>query len=426
MTDLPSAAARDLVPGAAATLALVTALTANALTGTAAGQTLRDPAPGSARVRLWSDPGTWPAGVLPGPNTDVFIPAGRTVWLDFAHLGARVDVRSITVQGELRVAFGGGALEANYVLVDGGTFGVGTPERRYPAPVRITLTHDPARTNYGSATNPGDMLDQALVVQNGGALELHGIDHGTSWTQLAETAFAGDTQIRLTEPVDWLPGHEIVLASTDFDLDQAETANVLQVTGDVVQLSAPLQHMHWGQIEGPYANGMSVDERGEVGLLSRSIVVEGTPFVAPDGRTMGGHTMVHRGPNGFSGPAPRMDVSWVEFTGLGREGTLGRYPLHAHLASSLPDTRFHACSVRNSFNRVVSIHSVLDVEVTDCVAHEHIGHGYYFEGLGGVRNVMNGNLGLGTRSAAPGREILTSDLEPGTFWLENPLNEIRD
>ena len=173
---------------------------------------------------------------------------------------------------------GGGTLRANSILVNGGTFAIGAAHRPYPHDVTITLSHNAALDDYGSATHPGEMLDQALVVQDGGILEFHGRDHGKSWTQLAETAMPGDTQIRLTEASAWEPGQEIVLASTDYDLNQAEVQEIAQVNGDVVTLTAPLFNMHWGEIEGPFANGMSVDERGEVGLLSRSIVVQGTPF----------------------------------------------------------------------------------------------------------------------------------------------------
>lgn len=373
----------------------------------------------------WSRPSTWPGGVVPGPGTDVVIPAGQTVVLDFDNVGGFAHVKSLTIEGALHVSCGGGTLRADSILVNGGTFAIGAAHRPYPDDVTITLSHNAALDDYGSATHPGEMLDQALVVQDGGVLELHGRDHGKSWTQLAETAMPGDTQIRLTEASTWEPGQEIVLASTDYDLNQAEVREIAQVNGDVVTLTAPLFQMHWGEIEGPFANGMSVDERGEVGLLSRSIVVQGTPFTLADGRVMGGHTMVHRGPGGFGATTPRADITWVEFRDLGREGALGRYPLHLHRAGTLADTRIDSCSVRNSFNRVVSFHDVNEAEITNCVAFEHIGHGYYFEGPSSSLNRMNGNLGLGTRAAQPGREILASDLEPGTFWLENPRNEIR-
>lgn len=419
-TQLFERAASRVVSGALVALAFASAATAQV-------QTLAPSCSAPRGVKLWSQPSTWPGGVLPGTGTNVVIPDGETVWLDFDGVGGAVHVKSLTVLGELRFACGGGELRTNYVLVDGGTFSIGSAGRPYPFRVRIKLEHDLAATDFGGPTHAGDLLDQALVVQDGGVVEMFGRDHGTSWTQLAETAQRGATRIRLTENVAWKRGQRIVLASTDYDLNQAEVATVQQVNGDLVTLTDPLFHTHWGEFEGPYANAMTVDERGEVGLLTRSIVVEGSPFAAPDGRIMGGHTMVHLGHGmhgGHGSATPRMDVNWVEFRDLGREGTLGRYPLHAHLANSLPGTRFHACSITNSLNRVVSIHGVQDVEVSDCVALQHIGHGYYFEGTEGTSNVMTRNLGLGTRAARPGTEILPSDLEPGTFWLENPDNEI--
>ena len=247
----------------------------------------------------WSRPSTWPGGGRPGPGTDVVIPAGQTVVLDFDNVGGLAHVKSLRIEGELHVSCGGGTLRANSILVNGGTFAIGAAHRPYPHDVTITLSHNAALDDYGSATHPGEMLDQALVVQDGRDPRTHGRDHGKSWTQLAETAMSGDTQIRLTEATAWEPGQEIVLASTDYDLNQAEVREIAQVNGDVVTLTAPLLQHALGR------DRRTVRQRHERRRARRGgapVPLDrraGTPFTTADGRVMGGHTMIHRGPGGL-------------------------------------------------------------------------------------------------------------------------------
>ena len=66
----------------------------------------------------------------------------------------------------------------------------------------------------------------------------------------------------------WRVGDEIVLASTDFDPRQAERRTIAAISGNKITLDKKLDYMHFGKIT------FGVDERGEVGLLTRNIKIQ--------------------------------------------------------------------------------------------------------------------------------------------------------
>ena len=67
----------------------------------------------------------------------------------------------------------------------------------------------------------------------------------------------------------WSSGDKLVLASTDFDLDQAEVVTVQNCQAMTCRVSGKIQFPHFGEIDS------GVDMRGEVGLLSRNIIIQG-------------------------------------------------------------------------------------------------------------------------------------------------------
>ncbi len=70
-------------------------------------------------------------------------------------------------------------------------------------------------------------------LQIGGQVRLHGLPGGPdtpSWVRLNRTAQKGDTKIRVNSDVagKWPVGGKIVLASSDFDRNQAETFTIVE------------------------------------------------------------------------------------------------------------------------------------------------------------------------------------------------------
>ena len=105
--------------------------------------------------------------------------------------------------------------------------------------------------------------DRGIMLM-GGTLNLHG-DRTNTWTKLAKTAEAGSNSIEVLNAAGWRVGDEIVLASTDFDPRQAERRTIAAISGNTITLDKKLDYMHFGKIT------FDVDERGEVGMLTRNI-----------------------------------------------------------------------------------------------------------------------------------------------------------
>ena len=157
------------------------------------------------------------------------------------------------------------------------------------------------------------MGDRGIMI-SGGTLNLHG-DRTNTWTKLASTAKAGSTSIEVLNAAGWRVGDEIVLASTDFDPRQAERRTISAISGNTITLDKKLDYMHFGKIT------FDVDERGEVGLLTRNIKIQASADAEQS--FFGGHIMAMA--------ASKMFVEGVELNRMGQNLTLARYPIHWHL-----------------------------------------------------------------------------------------------
>src|SRR5207244_10889974 len=99
----------------------------------------------------------------------------------------------------------------------------------------------------------------------------------------ASPAEAGRTSVQVLNAAGWRVGDEIVLASTDFDPRQAERRTISAISGNKITLDKKLEYMHFGKIT------FDVDERGEVGLLTRNIKVQASADAEQS--IFGGHLM---------------------------------------------------------------------------------------------------------------------------------------
>ncbi|MBI5433627.1 MAG: G8 domain-containing protein, partial [Planctomycetes bacterium] len=252
---------------------------------------------GTAR---WSDPTTWPGGAVPSVGECVVIPAGKTVWLDVTP----PPLGGLSIDGELIFACTDLELRADRIAV-AGKLEVGSEQHPFHRRATLTLTDDFA---CGAE-------HQALTVDDGGVLRLIGEARPWSWMQLEQHAAPGSSQLVLERPSGWRAGDRVVVASSDFDAHQAEARTVTVASGAVLLLDQPLVHQHFGEHVGRNVDGIGVDERTEVGLLTRSIVVRGTPVADAQGRVHGGWVAARR-----TTATPRVEIAWTAFEDLGVEG----------------------------------------------------------------------------------------------------------
>src|SRR5690606_33041370 len=134
-------------------------------------------------------------------------------------------------------------------------------------------------------------------------------------TKLSATDEAGSNGIQVLDASGWRVGDEIVLASTDYDPRQAEVRTITALRGNSLTLDRPLEYMHFGKVT------FDVDERGEVGLLTRNIKLQASADAEQS--FFGGHVMAM--------PSSKMYVEGVELYRMGQHLTLARYPIHWHL-----------------------------------------------------------------------------------------------
>src|SRR6202050_3310712 len=218
------------------------------------GQQKGSPAAGAKR---WSDAATWPDKKVPAKDAVVTIGRDMDVVLDVTPPA----LHGLTINGKLSFS-DNKELELNteWIMVHG-ELEIGTEAKPHTHQATITLTDNVKDEDFGGLGG-NDRSDRGIMLM-GGTLNLHG-DRTNSWTKLAGTANAGATSIQVLNAAGWRVGDEIVLASTDLHPRHAERRNIAAISGNTITLDKKLDYMHFGKIT------FDVDERGEVGLLTRN------------------------------------------------------------------------------------------------------------------------------------------------------------
>jgi cell migration-inducing and hyaluronan-binding protein len=279
-----------------------------------------------------------------------------------------------------------------------------------------------------------DRSDRGIMMM-GGTLNLHG-NRTNSWTKLSKTAEAGSNSIEVLNAAGWRAGDMIVLASTDFDPHQAERRTVAAIRGNVITLDKKLEYMHFGKIT------FDVDERGEVGMLSRNILIQASPDA--DKTLFGGHIMAMVG--------SKMFVDGVELNRMGQNMHLARYPIHWHLLGDADGQYIKNSAIHDTYSRCVTVHGTNDLDIENNVTYNNIGHCFFLEDGVEHGNQFVHNLGIltkchpdapcvatdlapfgatdGTNFKTAGQDakdvLLPSDNTASTFWITNPDNIYRD
>ena len=374
----------------------------------------------------WSDPASWPNRKVPAAGDKVTIGRDKDVVLDVspAALGG------LSIDGKL--SFSNDAdltLTAEWIMVHG-ELAIGTADSPHTRKATITLTD-----NVKGEDVMGGMGDRGIML-SGGTLNLHG-DRKNTWTKLAATAAAGSTSIQVLNAAEWRVGDEIVLASTDYDPRQAERRTIAAISGNTITLNQKLDYMHFGKVT------FGVDQRGEVGLLTRNIKVQASADA--EQTFFGGHIMAM--------PSSHMYVEGVELQRMGQNLTLARYPIHWHLVGDGKGQYIRNAAIHDTYNRCVTVHGTNDLQVENNVTYNTVGHCFFMEDGIEHGNQFVRNLAIQTKchtskpcdptNLAPfGAEsdglnfkttgqdskdvLIPSDNTVSSFWITNPDNIYRD
>ncbi|HET6227075.1 MAG TPA: G8 domain-containing protein [Bacteroidia bacterium] len=370
-------------------------------------------------IPRWSQPSTWQGGAVPTSSSMTMIPAGLIVAMDVMNCTSGM----VHINGTLTVPWNTNfGLSTEFIHVDnGGLLEIGQSGRKYYGSGKVTLVGNDPNSTLGGI----DMGSKGIGIMSGGRLELHGT-YQPSWTKLNATANSGSNTITVNDVVSWKVGDRIVIASTDFDMNKAEKRTITAVNSSFTYtLDSTLANKHFGQLQSySSTNGQSwtVDERAEVGLLSRNLIIEGDASSSTS--QFGGHIMVMQG-----GVA---HVEDIELNRMGQITNKARYPFHWHQVGDASGQYFTNNSVHNTYNRGITIHGTNNTIVSYNVFYDNIGHAVFMEDGTETGNSIDHNLGLVTRRPNAAFKFLPSDFNldrnasgPSTFWITNVSNKVQ-
>ena len=410
---------------------LVTSLLpALALTSLCAGANAEEAKVPQAQPMRWSDPATWPNHKVPVAGDKPTISKDKDVVLDVSP----PPLDGLSIDGKL--SFSDDAdleLTTEWIMLHG-ELAIGSEGHPHTRKATITLTdHVKGEDVMGGMGDRGIML-------SGGTLNLHG-STTNSWSKLSVTAKAGATSIQVLDAKGWKVGDEIVLASTDFDPRQAERRTIAAISGNNITLDRKLDFMHFGKIT------FNVDERGEVGMLTRNIKIQASADAEQS--FFGGHIMAM--------PSSKMFVEGVELNRMGQNLTLARYPIHWHLVGDAKGQYIKNSAIHDTYNRCVTVHGTNFVRVENNVTYNIVGHCFFLEdGIehgnqfvknlaiqikchtskacvptnlapNGENSFTNENRATYRAASFSGKDtLLPSDNTVAAYWITNPDNVFID
>jgi hypothetical protein len=295
----------------------------------------------------------------------------------------------------------------------------------------------------------------------GGTISLFGRPPTAAWAKLGDHAQANSTSLILDRVTNWATGDQIVIAPTEWYGNENESQAVQDAynfserraisasNGTQVNVSAAITAFRWGKMQHITNTGLSLtpgtftkphpdsvttlDERAEVGNLTRNIIIQGEDSTAWRNNGFGAHVMIMDLASSFQADS-------IELRRMGQAGIVGRYPVHWHLLSydasgrELGDANGHFIrnsSIWDSRQRCLVIHGTNGVTLQNNVCYDIKGHAIFIEEAVERRNRIEGNLVMRVRSPIDSLAVSEHEKRHGCgasagYWLTNPDNTVRN
>ena len=394
----------------------------------------------------WSSASTWSTGKVPAAGDGVLITAETRVSYDVVSDAA---VQCVDVEGVLafRTDRSTRMTVGTMTVLETGRLEIGTVGTPIAASVRaeLVILDQPVDT-----TRDPDQLTRGLIGL--GTVRMHGALKTPTFSRTAAEPLAGQTSLRLEQPVSgWRVGDTLVLPDTrqlrqgergGNYVPQWEELQIAAISGSTITVSAPLAHDHRGARDGAGA----IEFLG--GNVSRNVIVRSEN---PSGTR--GHVI-------FVTHAD-VDVRYALFKGLGRtrmgvldnaeyaaDGTLlhtgtnqiGRYPLHFHhtfgprtpqangyqftaIGNAIDDASKWGITVHNSHYGLIKDNVVYNSRGAGIAAEDGTESFNVFDHNFSMRSEGSGEFeprsGYGGATADPGGE-------GAGFWMRGPNNVLRN
>ena len=337
--------------------------------------------PGVPNVTLdWSDSSTWESGRLPQEGDSITITSLQYVIVDIPI----PRLATITIYGALELSDElDHEIEVDTIIIAGGRLVVGWPDMPFYSTAVFTL--------YGSKSSPEVILPPvgpvlgAKAIGVFGQLILHGQGRDVIWTHLAETALPGSDNIEVIGSPDWLPGDEIVVASTSFEMLHTEKFQIVNISQGTITLNDTLQYKHLG--EESVTDGHVYIQRAEVGLLTRNIKIQSGDPTTTDDEAFGCRILVGSYINEYGvrlvGSA---QIDGVEIANCGQEGYPDSFDPRYSLAvlntriGATETTYIKRSSIHDGYNSGIGVFGSSGVIISDNVIHRTVGPSVVLEG----------------------------------------------
>jgi hypothetical protein len=380
-------------------------------------------------------------------------------------------------------------LETTGIDINGGSLLIGSakcPIGTINSNHNVTITFTgPKPSNCGILDKPAtcDSWVKGIQVDAKGTLRMYGLKgvapNGVSWTYLSQPAgnpktFSKEEGVLAPPPqkansgvmytavkVDsgsgaWRPKDWIAVATTSFSPWETEFVQIDSVKENTDKNCGPTNDqncgaskitlkddLHFYHFGGPdpgvpgdandkagAPTNYGVDERAEVGLISRNIILTSD---SDEGKASN-HGLHWGGELKFLKDFAAVSLQGVELQKFGKE-QLGSYPIHFHQDGSLSkkapaDVLVDSNSIDHSYNKCITTHSTSDLSYTNNVCARITGHIFYEE-VGDESNVtFKGNLGMGAMSnsfdvneVGNGKET-RKELIKDFYWVGDNMTQV--
>jgi len=225
----------------------------------------------------------------------------------------------------------------------------------------------------------------------------------------------------------------------------------ISADGYTITLQKPLKYQHIS-ISQTFGT-REVESRGEVGLLTRNIKIQGTMnqqfveeipaceeefdsggafsdamqtcFAGKFGEELGHDefgSVIIISPKFKDQGLVEARIEYVEFENAGQAFRVGRYPIHFHLPGNMNTSYVRGNAVHHSNNRACTLHDVANMVVEKNVVYNVKGLSFFLEDGVELNNTLQYNLAMFTRMS---NSLLNPDINPASFWIVNPWNRFR-